>query len=314
MKKLAIIVGTGFLLISPHINAQSFSEGLADEIHSGLIDCGKGSRPSNVGSIETEDGQQWTVPAATAYETAPHAFDLYNECAGIEPGGLSEIDLSEVAVVDAGGDETFTAYIFADNYFEFFANGKLVAVDSVPFTPFNSSVLKFKADRPVTIGIKGVDWEENLALGSEAGRGKKFQPGDAGVVVVVTDEKGNVVSTTDKSWKAQTFYTSPINDRNCLIDNGAVRDSSACSVKGGNSASGLSAAFWAIPEGWEQPGFDASQWPNAYEFTNDTVGVDNKPAYTNFTDLFDNASSDAQFIWSSNLVLDNLVLLISEIQ
>jgi hypothetical protein len=55
--------------------------------------------------------------------------------------------------------------------------------------------------------------------------------------------------------------------------------------------------------------FDDSSWPAAATYSNDTVGVDNKPGYTNFTDVFDAPDSDAQFIWSSNLVLDNLVLL-----
>jgi hypothetical protein len=38
------------------------------------------------------------------------------------------------------------------------------------------------------------------------------------------------------------------------------------------------------------------------------IGVDNKVAYTNFTDIFDNSSADAQFIWSTNVVLDNTVI------
>ncbi len=37
--------------------------------------------------------------------------------------------------------------------------------------------------------------------------------------------------------------------------------------------------------------------------------VDNKPAYTNFTDVFDNPAADARFIWSSSLILDNEILL-----
>lgn len=315
MIKIATAASALFFLVSA-THAQetvSFSTGLAQEVNSGLIECGKGSRPSKVGEIESEDGLSWTVPAVTGYSTEEHATDLYNECAGIEPDSFSDVDLDTVPVFDAGGEEIFTAYIFADNYFEFFANGQLVAVDSVPFTPFNSSVVKFSASRPVTIAIMGVDWEENLGLGSEAGRGKKFQPGDAGVVAIISDEAGEVVSITDSSWKAQTFYTSPISDRGCLVQTGNVRDSSACSTAGGKSAKGLSAAYWPIPEGWEQPGFDVTAWPDAVTFTNDMVGVDNKPAFTNFTDLFDNKAHDAQFIWSSNLVLDNLVLMRSQI-
>lgn len=286
-----------------------FSSGLAAELNSGLIDCGKGSRPSAVGLAVTENGKEWVVPAQTQFDSAAKATDLYNECAGTEPSGIDDVDLDSVPVIDAGGDELFTAFIFADNYFEFYANGVLIAVDAVPFTPFNSSVLKFKASKPVSIAVVGVDWEENLGLGSEAGRGKPFQPGDAGVVALIQNAAGDVVSITDSSWKAQTFYTSPIDDLACLVINGNVRDSSSCGVEGANSAAGLSAAFWPMPQGWEQAEFDDSDWPNAHVFTNDVVGVDNKPAYTNFTDLFDKKGADAQFIWSSNLVLDNLVLM-----
>jgi hypothetical protein len=49
--------------------------------------------------------------------------------------------------------------------------------------------------------------------------------------------------------------------------------------------------------------FDYSSWPAATTYTSAQVGP--KTAYTNFTNQFNNAS----FIWSTNLVLDNLVLL-----
>jgi hypothetical protein len=52
----------------------------------------------------------------------------------------------------------------------------------------------------------------------------------------------------------------------------------------------------------------------ATTFSNSTVGVDNKSSYTNFVDVFDNAAKDASFIWSSNLKLDNLVLLRKKIE
>ncbi|MFK8036197.1 MAG: hypothetical protein AB8B94_18845 [Hyphomicrobiales bacterium] len=60
---------------------------------------------------------------------------------------------------------------------------------------------------------------------------------------------------------------------------------------------------------WMTPSFDDSVWPTATTFSNDTVGVKNKKAFTNFEDVFDTPGADADFIWSSNLVLDNLVLL-----
>lgn len=57
-----------------------------------------------------------------------------------------------------------------------------------------------------------------------------------------------------------------------------------------------------------------ANWPIATTFSNSTVGVDGKSSYTKFTDIFDNSSNDARFIWSSNLLLDNLVLLRKKIE
>ena len=71
----------------------------------------------------------------------------------------------------------------------------------------------------------------------------------------------------------------------------------------------FSAAHWSIPADWMTIDFDDSKWPQAATFTNETVGVANKPAYTNFSDIFDTQGADAEFIWSSNLILDNVVLL-----
>lgn len=66
--------------------------------------------------------------------------------------------------MDTGGGEEFVAFLFADNYFELYVNGELLAIDPVPFTPFNSNVIRFTADRPATIAVMMVDWEENLGL------------------------------------------------------------------------------------------------------------------------------------------------------
>lgn len=306
---LNLIIVIGAVTLPALAQEVSFSTGPATVINDGLIDCGKRSRPSAVGEIVSEDGTKRTVPAATHFITGPKAADLYNECDGFEPKSIEKVDITAIQSIDAGGAEEFTAYIFADNYFELYVNGNLIAVDPVPFTPFNANVVKFSADRPVSLAVKGVDWEENLGLGSEAGRGVAYHPGDAGIVMHIQDSQGDTAAITDASWRAQTFYTSPLTDRDCLVADKQLRDSSACDTSGATDGSSFSAAFWDIPERWMQPDFDDSAWPSAVTFTNDTVGVNNKPAYTNFTGLFDTNGADAQFIWSSNLVLDNLVLL-----
>ncbi|MDP5220655.1 hypothetical protein Q5Y75_26055 [Ruegeria sp. 2205SS24-7] len=287
----------------------AFTTGLATVVNPGLFDCGPNSRVSAVGKVVSDDGTVWTVPAETHYGTVPFAADLFNECGGDQFESLAELDLESVPLLDAGGREEFTAYIFADNYFELYVNGRLIAGDPVPFTKFNSNVVRFAAERPVTLAIMMVDWEENLGLGSENNRGKAFHPGDGGLVAHFKDASGVTVAITDDSWRAQTFYTAPLNDRSCLVVDGPIRDSSGCSEAGVDDATGFSAAHWAVPPDWMMPSFDDSIWPSAATFSNDTVGVNNKKAFTNFEDLFDTPGADADFIWSSNLVLDNLVLL-----
>lgn len=292
----------------------TFTTGPATVSDPGLIDCGPGTRVSAVGEIASDDGTVWTVPAATHFETAPKAADLYNECGGATLGSLADLDLASVPLINAGGTEEFTAYIFADNYFELYVNGELLAVDPVPFTRFNSNVVRFTATRPVTVAVMMVDWEEHLGLGSEDNRGKAFHPGDGGFVAHIQDADGKTAAITDSDWRAQTFYTAPLQDRACLMIEGLTRDSSACSTEGVDDGTGFSAAHWEMPDNWMMPTFDDSVWPNAVTYTNDTVGVDNKDAFMNFVDVFDTPGADADFIWSSNLVLDNLVLLRTTIE
>jgi len=270
---------------------------------------GNNPRTANVGTIKAADGTEWTVPAQTHFKTATKAPDLYNEANGVEPDGIDNVDLEAIPVIDAGGDELFTAYVFGDNYFEFYVNGKLLAVDPLPMTPFNSNAIRFKATRPFTVAIMGVDWEERLGLGFEKFRGAPFHQGDAGLVAVLKDAVGDTVAVTDASWKAQSYYTAPLRSIDCLVLKGAIRDSSKCSTDDTADGTSYFAAHWPIPENWSATNFDDSGWPNAKTYTNDFVGVDNKPAYTNFTDLFDDPAADAQFIWSSSLVHDNLVLM-----
>jgi len=55
-------------------------------------------------------------------------------------------------------------------------------------------------------------------------------------------------------------------------------------------------------------GFNDFNWCKATTYSNQTIGVANKPLYTNFASIFDNPENDAKYIWSTNVVLDNEVL------
>lgn len=128
------------------------------------------------------------------------------------------------------------------------------------------------------------------------------------MVAVFKDSHDKVISITDGSWKAQTFYTAPITDRSCLTESNMQRLSSTCSTKAPANADVIYGAHWERPEHWQSSSFDDSQWPSASIYNNDTVGVDNKRSYTNFTEIFDDQANDAMFIWSTNLILDNEVI------
>ena len=100
---------------------------------------------------------------------------------------------SQVVTVDPGG-EVFTAYIFGDNYFELFINSTYICRDTERFTPFNSHAVRFVAQPPLSIGVIGVDWEEQAGVDLETGCvAGGFQIGDARLILEVNDSTGAVV-------------------------------------------------------------------------------------------------------------------------
>lgn len=281
----------------------SLTQGLAETQIKNLISCNqKGSRTAGIGEIKDVSGNSWTVPGTNHFNEAIKAFDLYNECSTVTPSNLSEIDVNSIPIAEIDSDgEIITGYLFADNYFELYVNGKLIAVDPEPFTPFNSNIVKFKVKTSYTIAVKLIDWEENLGLGSEKNRGKDYHPGDGGFIASFSD--GTI---TNNKWKAQTFYTAPISDLGCLTEFGEKRLSSDCSTDGVNDGTAFWGVHWKIPDKSFDTAFDDSQWPNATTYTEEVIGVNNKKAYINFIEKF--SGTGAEFIWSTNVVLDNEVI------
>ncbi|MGB5445024.1 MAG: hypothetical protein WBM99_05880 [Psychromonas sp.] len=322
MKKSLLAIPLFILLGSSQSHSQALSssmkvyqgtgevtQGRATTINPGLFTCDTGgSRVSAVGMQIDLNSNKWTVPSDNQFLSANHAPDLFNECSGITPKDLSQVDIDAIPVVEVDADgDIVIGYLFADNYFELYINGKLVGVDAVPFTPFNSSIVKFKVKKPYNIAVKLVDWEENLGLGSESNRGKKYHAGDGGFIASFSD--GTV---TNNHWFAQTFYTSPIYDLTCLKEKNQLRDSSSCFVGSTDDGENAYAVHWSLPANWELEQFDYSNWPQATIYSEDEIGVNNKQAYMNFREKF--AGGGAKFIWSSNVVLDNQVLLKYQVQ
>lgn len=287
--------------------SKSITQGKAKTIVTNMFDCPGGSliRPAGFGTIESNDGATWTVPSVVQFQNGPRAPDLYNECSKITPTDSTQVRIDDIPIVTIDADgEVITGYLIADNYFELYVNGKLVGVDAVPFTPFNSSIVRFKAKRPITYAVKLVDWEENLGLGTERGR-SPFHPGDGGFIARFSDG-----TMTDGSWKAQSFYISPLQSPNDVVEKGNVHDTPTLkrtypeAPDNADCAERCYAAHYPEPNDWQTKNFDDKHWPSAFEFTQEQMGTPRLKAYTNFRDAF----GDAKVIWSNNLVYDNVVL------
>lgn len=83
----------------------------------------------------------------------------------------------------------------------------------------------------------------------ENNKGTKFHAENAGLVTYFQDAKGKTDSIIDSSWEAQTFYTSPIVDHDCLVMRDSIHDSSACGKQTEPNAEKASAAHWAVADG-----------------------------------------------------------------
>lgn len=269
-------------------------------------------RVAAVGQITATDGTVITVPTETALQKGlgPLSYDLYNECNNVMPKSSAEVSTDKVPVVEVDPDgEVITGYIVADNYYEMYVNGKLVSVDNTPYTPFNSSIVKFKVKRPYTIAILAVDWEERMGLGMEAfpfiNPKSQWYPGDGGVIARFSD--GTV---TDATWKAQSFYIAPLEKPEDVVERDNMREVYRYGrmhpfAKRPTCQDKCYAVHYPIPANWQSQRFNDMNWPRAWEYTDDDIGVDNLPAYTRYRDLF----VGARWIWTVNLVFDNVVIL-----
>jgi hypothetical protein len=165
--------------------------------------------------------------------------------------------------------DTIKANVYADNTFELYINGELVAVDSIRFTPHNVISVDILPAYPMTIAVMAKD-------NADAKTGMEYANtniGDAGFILKFGD--GTV---SNSSWKAKSFFHGPI-DRD--TKNPQVRTE-------------------PIPENWFAVDFDDDSWKNAREYTEQEA--DPKQPY------FENDFEGASFIWSDDIALDNTVI------
>ena len=184
---------------------------------------------------------------------------------------------------------TFTAEVWADNWFALSVNGELVGEDSVPITTersFNAETITFTATYPLTIAMVTKDYKADDS-GLEYIGTDRQQMGDGGFIAQITDTStGAIVATTTSEWRGLVIHRAPLNT-DCA--------SSA------DPATECEHEITAEPADWTSPTFDDSGWTTASVFTAAEVGA--KDGYATIT-----WSPDATLIWSSDLKVDNTIL------
>jgi phosphatidylethanolamine-binding protein (PEBP) family uncharacterized protein len=184
----------------------------------------------------------------------------------------------------------FQAELWADNWFSLYINGKKVGEDSVPITTeksFNSEKIKFSATYPLTIGVIAKDFTENSSGLEYIGKPNQ-QIGDAGIIFQIREvSTGKVVAYSGRDWKVLTVNKAPLNPE-CVSSTNPTTD-----CKYSNTT---------IPTTWTSSTYKDSTWKYATEFSKETVGV--KDGYFDYS-----WAPGAALVWSSDLKLDNTILL-----
>ena len=197
---------------------------------------------------------------------------------------------SEVSVntTEATGS-TFTAEVWADNWFSLYINGVLVGEDSVPITTeksFNAEKISFTVELPFTIAMVTKDFKQDDS-GLEYIGSDRQQMGDGGFIAQFTNEQtGEVVAYTNSDWRGLVIHRAPL-DKSCEK---SAAPETECQSSIANE-----------PAKWSESSFSDTNWTQALEYSAEAIGVKD-----GFNDI--SWAKDAQLIWSSDLEIDNTIL------
>jgi hypothetical protein len=161
------------------------------------------------------------------------------------------------------------ANVYADNWFQLYINGHLVAVDSISFIPHNVVSVEILPEYPMTIAVMARD-NADPVTGLEY---DNTQIGDGGFILKFAD--GTVTNAT---WKAKSVFHGPVD----------------------GDQQHPKTRHEAIPENWFAVDFDDNAWEAATEHTEEAVGP-KEPFYQHDFE-------GAKWIWTKDLALDNTVL------
>ena len=221
--------------------------------------------------------------AAPPSTTEPDAVDAPQETVAPEESAVAEGAPQAVS-------STFTAEVWADNWFGLHVNGALIGEDSVPITTersFNAETITFEATYPLTIAIEAKDFKQTDSGIEYIGLGNQ-QMGDGGLIAQMTDNaSGEVVAVTSGEWAALVIHRAPLNTE-CERD---ADPDATCQFE-----------ITETPLNWTDVSFDDSAWTSATIWTANDVGP--KDGYDQIS-----WSDAASLIWGSDLEVDNTVLL-----
>jgi phosphatidylethanolamine-binding protein (PEBP) family uncharacterized protein len=185
---------------------------------------------------------------------------------------------------------SFQAEVWADNWFALYINGKNVGEDSIPITTeksFNSEKIRFTASYPLTIGVIAKDFTENSSGLEYIGKANQ-QIGDGGIILQIREvNSGRIIAQTSDDWKVFRINKAPLNP-DCVTSNNPTVDCKSSTAR--------------VSSSWASSKYKDASWKFATEYSTKVVGV--KDGYFDFT-----WTNSAALIWSSDLKLDNIILL-----
>jgi len=194
--------------------------------------------------------------------------------------------------------DTIKLNVYADNWFMLYVNGRLVAVDSIQFTPHNVVSVDFLPEYPMTIAVLAKD-NADPKTGMEYGT----SIGDGGFCLKFAD--GTVTNAT---WKAKNFWRAPATHPARPSDAPSSHLSRSARLHGpvNSDTANPQVIQEPLPANWWTIDFDDSTWRNAKEYT--VEEVDPKQPY------FENDFEGAKFIWTDDIALDNTVIFRTKVE
>lgn len=246
------------------------------------------SDASDASSIDETEETEQTEQAEETEEPADGATS--DGGGGTVDTATADTDDTSSGEVSSGEVSSYRIDVWADNWSAVYVDGELIGEDSVPITTersFNSESFTFEASMPFTLAIEAKDFKETDS-GLEYIGEQNQQMGDGGVIAQVTDlSTGDVVAVTDSGWTALVVHQAPLNTE-CEDD---PDPDSTCEY-----------LILETPADWAAVDFDDSAWVVATEWS--AAEVDPKDGYVEI-----DWDPSAEFIWGTDLEVDNTILL-----